>query len=292
MKQKLKIGFLTCITCVFVLVVWAENSSKQEDLEKLYGGPVAVIPLEKKGPVIDGKLDDAAWKTAKQLDFSYLTGVRNRTGICWTYYNSPKWPKWKYGAEPVVKPLLSTWAKIAADKENFYAAFKCDFPGFGKLSTAKKTEQSVELYLDVGHLEESTYYQIIFDAAGKIIHSAAQAYDTTWEPQDIKSRTTHKEDHWILEVKIPFKELWHDPTLKTLPKLWGANFNRTADIKLDNIYYFDDMAWAQTKSIRAQIPRRFGHLYIEAGRTEPKKKTEPQRSLKGLDDKTEKEKQD
>jgi hypothetical protein len=244
----------------------AEENEPPGRLEKIYGKPAALVPAVKQGPVVDGQLKDAVWQKAPRLDFGFIHGYRQRTLGSHGYQNPPPWPGWKLGKEVSHSPVYPAYVKVLTDQKRLYMAFRGAFPGFDKMDEKGRAREGMEMFFDVGHHEENNFFQIRIDGNGKVTHTAAEGHDATWTPDDVVSAVTYEKDAWIVEFMIPLKDLWPDETLKTLPKLWGANFY--GSVWLDE-HGGEETAWSPTHSWYAHRSESFGHLYFEIGSVVP-----------------------
>ncbi|OGS19567.1 MAG: hypothetical protein A3J83_01200, partial [Elusimicrobia bacterium RIFOXYA2_FULL_40_6] len=138
-------------------------------------------------PVIDGKLTDAAWKTAMQTgDFVQADG--NKT------------------------VEQKTSAYICYDDNKLYIAFKCFDTGLKDL-VAEQTERdgplweddSVEVFLDPT-AEQKDFYHIIINQEGIIYDQIVIGrciFNNNWNC-NFEVKTSVENDGWVVEMAIPF----------------------------------------------------------------------------------------
>jgi dienelactone hydrolase len=174
--------------------------------------------------VIDGKLDDAAWKDAP------LAGP--------FHFN---W--WKSGEkEP-------TDVKMLWDDENLYVGFYCHDRHISANVTQRhgpvSHDDCVEVFLAPNPQKVGNYYTFEINAIGTMLNRNKADWwkgPPTWEPEGVSYRTslqssTPKQesvsDHdWVVEIAIPFRNLSHD-AVHTPPHagdVWRLNLYRTGGI--------------------------------------------------------------
>ncbi|MCJ8331101.1 MAG: hypothetical protein HRT89_07950 [Lentisphaeria bacterium] len=225
-------------------------------LHKSFGGPVTIIPKPEKAPVIDGKLDDAAWKLATPLELKYLTGL-------------------------LEKPSQKTIGRILADEKNLYISFDCAENDAKRMIIGGKKRDgkiwqgdSVEIFLDPGHKEKRyDYYHILINPKG--LFSDIYKKKKSWNGK-ITVKTVIEANRWTVECVIPMADLGLG---KGIPKVWGINLNRhrpelgavhpagggismgvQPKIKNPELYREgEDTAWSPTLSYSNHIVQRFGH---------------------------------
>jgi len=211
------------------------------NVSRIFGGPSVLVPVVTGAPAIDGDLRDSAWKKASQLPFSPASAGK--------------------------KAVHPTVGRIMSDKENLYLAFDCSEKEMEWL-VADETrndaynwqEDTIEIFLDVGHSQKVDYFFFAVNAIGAVMH-ARNGFDTTWDPAGMVTNVKHGENSWTVEMKIPFADLVRDPL--RVPTLWGMNFVRNRQAKFDKVY--EETAWAPTRTGTSHAPERFGHGYFQAG---------------------------
>jgi hypothetical protein len=217
-----------------------------KNINRIFGGPSVLVPMVSKPPVIDGTLDDPVWKSAEPLTFASSDGGK--------------------------AIAHNTIAKMVTDAKNLYLSFKCNEKEMDFLvadNTADDAsywgEDSLEIWLDVHHTEKVDFYYFGVNAIGSVMH-CRNGFDRDWDPKGMKTKVGYAKDHWVVELKIPFADLFKDP--RNVTALWGVNFNRCRPAKFDR--RFEDSAWAPTRMGTAHVPERFGHAYFQAGKLVPK----------------------
>jgi len=219
---------------------------RARDINRLMGAPTVMVPVVEKGPVVDGELDDPAWKGLPELRLLVNRG----------------------GGEPVHKTVV----KMVTDRENLYFCYKC-FDSEMEFLVADAVEKgevhwgedTVEIFIDPYHTHRVTYYNIMINPLGSY-RLAKNGFDRSWDPPSFVVKTALKKDHWTVECKIAFKDLLKDPA--DFPTVWSLNFIRTRQPKFDK--KFEDTAWAPTNQNASHIPEMFGHAYFELGKRIPR----------------------
>src|ERR1044071_8169974 len=231
--------------------LWAQtnggsSSTKSKNAaEKSAGKPKLVIPPEKlkpivvprfeKPPVIDGKLDDEAWKQAVVFkDFLQQSPGDN------------------------IAPSKPTEAMMGYDAKTLYIAFHCfDEPDKIRASVAKRDnifdEDNVRMYLDTFNDQRRAYIlgwnPLGIQADGIMTEGSGTDFSI-----DIvmESKGLIGSDGWTLEVAVPFKSLRYEAGKG---KLWGLHILRNIDRFNDE---FD--SWMPTsRDISSQLVQE-GHL--------------------------------
>ena len=246
---------------------WGEARAAGADLakiEKQFGPPVMWVPKPKAAPVIDGKLDDAAWKSAKLVELRFLTG------------------RWE-------KPTQKTTARVLADEKCVYLAVECrESQPERMISAGKKRDgelwngDTVELFLDPGHKSKRlSYFHVIVNPRGLLYDGYGKKTDA-WNAA-VKAKTGKFEGGWTVELAVPMKDL---RLVGGIPRVWGLNVNRqrpklgviapvqgitsTAVALKDPGKYREgeDTSWSPTWCESSHIAQRFGHAVLEVGTTE------------------------
>jgi predicted phosphodiesterase len=162
----------------------------------------------KKEPVLDGKLNDVAWKNIEPI-----------TGLG-TYDGQP---------DP---PVEKTKVYFCNDKENLYMAARCFESDFSELKAEETKPDSKSpfddnlwLFFD-SNLDKKTYYQAIINSNGAVFDRKCSLIDgeskkdIEWNgPWEVA--TGREKNAWLLEIKIPKEGL--EPYSD---KQWGFNFRR------------------------------------------------------------------
>ena len=167
--------------------------------------PVRIIRFEKP-PVIDGKLDDEAWKTAAVLKDFYQVNPGDN-----------------------IAPSKQTEVLIGYDAKTLYIAFRAsDDAGKVRATVPKRdnifADDYVGVYLDTFH-DQRKAYALFFSPLGVQADGTQVAGTGEDYSLDIvmESKGTVNEDGFIIEVAIPFKSLRYEAGKG---KIWGAHFFR------------------------------------------------------------------
>ncbi|HEX8921427.1 MAG TPA: DUF5916 domain-containing protein, partial [Pyrinomonadaceae bacterium] len=176
----------------------------------------AVVPPDKlrpltlshfdKPPIIDGRLDDEAWKTSTVVKDFYQTQPGDN-----------------------IQPSEETEVLLGYDEKNLYLGFRAhDEPGKVRATVAKRDEVSaddnVSVYLDT-YNDKRKAYILAFNplgvqADGILTEGVGEDYsfDLVMESKGVLTA-----DGYTVEVAIPFKSLRY---AAGTDKLWGVHFFR------------------------------------------------------------------
>lgn len=198
-------------------------------------------------PVVDGKLDDAAWR-----------GVPEEGGFMVV-------------SEPNTRSQAPTYVKILTDGTAFYLGVRCVEPNIGKLRITQTkrdeavwTDDSLEVILDPDNQKTKLYHLIInsagvqYDAEGKITLPETSNDDPKWDGK-WESVCTRGKGGWQAEFRLPFATFGIVPE-KT--RCVGLNLGRGRVGALR-----EDSSWSPTR-VAYVNPACLGELYIpdDAGR--------------------------
>jgi len=165
-------------------------------------------PTLAKAPVIDGKLDDGAWKKAART--TPFVGV--------TMENID----------------VDTVALVGRDAENLYVAFRCPEPEMDKIKADQNTpdttmiclDDDVEIFIDVGRTRQK-YYHFLINSNGVFCDRAVgfglPAGGVSWN-SGAKVAAHRGDAEWTVEAAIPLKAM--KAALKG-GEVWGFNACRS-----------------------------------------------------------------
>jgi hypothetical protein len=182
-------------------------------------------------PVLDGLLDDAAWKDAAPLE------LRSPHG------DDGSWP---------------AAAFLAHDAEYLYLAVRCRrAPGDARAATAETRTRDADLTpydrvdfcLDVDR-DFATYYRLTVDCRGWTNDSCWD--DPTWDPRWFVA-AAGDESSWIVEAAIPWSELVPRPPQPG--EVWCCGIQRLAPTA-------GLQSWTQPADVTIR-PEGFGRLSFE-----------------------------
>lgn len=210
--------FIIIIAAVVLTAAQPPKSSNGPN-EIRSGNPKLIVPPEKANPVdipkleplmvIDGKLDDPAWKNAAVFkDFIQVAPGDN------------------------IEPSRKTEAFAFYDEKNLYLGFRCwDEKDKIRATVAKRDsvfgEDNVRVWLDT-YNDQRRAYVLGFNPLGiqqDGIFTEGQGADFSVDIV-MESKGVIEDWGWSVEVKIPFKSLRYTAGPG---KLWGINFARNID---------------------------------------------------------------
>jgi hypothetical protein len=169
---------------------------------------------------IDGKLDEPAWgKTAVADNFHFN----------W-YREGPK---------------QETTAKLLWDDENLYVGYHCKDNHISATVTERhgpvSRDDCVEVFISPDPAKNRNYYGFEMNVIGTMLNFIRADWREGpffWEPEGVRLRTSHHglpvkiasadDDHWVLEIAIPFKN-FHKDAANVPPRdgdNWRLNLNR------------------------------------------------------------------
>jgi hypothetical protein len=191
----------------------------------------------KQAPVIDGKLDDEAWKGLEELNVNLN----------------------KDNASP---SKLKTVAKIARDKDFLYISVYSEEPNAKKIVDSVKKhdgevwkENEIELFFDSNN-DQKSYYQFCINTLGTVMDKRKTANgksDKLWDSK-AKTATSKGDDYWTMEIAIPLESL----SDKIRPgDIWGFNICRVRTVDYPREY----TCWSPTFGLFGK-PKRFGKLIL------------------------------
>ncbi len=180
--------------------LWLANRTAMPVMPK----PLGVCKLTESRPLLDGKLDDECWKSAKSLDLKPLSGA-------------------KEGGEQYKTESLFTY-----DDKYLYIAVKCAHPAGKKVEpVAKRTRDAdlvghdrVDILLDMDR-DYQTYYRFQIDHRGCLAEDCWG--DKSWNPK-YHVAFHSGESGWTAEIAIPLVELTGDRPAHG--KTWAVNVSR------------------------------------------------------------------
>ena len=196
------------------------------------------IPQATMPPEIDGIGKDVIWQFAPEVTIDNInTGGK------------------------VKKGEVST-AKAVYDKDNIYVLFINNSLDTRKMQmVAQKHDQDIwkdeenELFIDTEHDAAKPYYHIMINAKNVTQDAHNGGAENGWEAKlESATKINQADKNWVLEIKIPFKDL----EVKKMPvgKTWGWNFNRHIVPKGGKDTW---TGWATTGA-SFHTPNRFGDL--------------------------------
>ena len=194
-------------------------------------------------PVIDGKLDDAAWKNAQEITFLNTTDGSAAT--------------------------RKTTAKMCWDDKNIYIAYdmedQCVWSTLTKRDDALYTEDVAEVFLNPS-CDLTNYYEMEFSPKNvqfdSLIHynnvKHSFSGDVSWTCVGLQSAVNVCDGKWTVEAAIPFESL-NRQTPKPGER-WRGNLYRI-DYKPEPAEF---QAWSPTlkKPAAFHVPDKFGTIFF------------------------------
>jgi len=190
--------------------------------------PTGYVVEGKTAPVVDGVLDDAAWKQVRPLSLGTMRG-RGRPGA-------------------------AAQVLLLHHKGQLYIGFRLDEPRVDKMRRTVKEfdgpayqDDSVEVFL--APRGGSRWYQFIVGAGGALADSKDRS--RAWNSGARHAVAVGKAG-WSVELAVPFSVLG----VTGMPRVWRGNFyrNRHAGTRGEN------NAWSPTMRNDYDVPERFGRL--------------------------------
>ena len=169
-------------------------------------GEISGVKVQ-KAPVIDGRLDDEAWKSAKPINgFNAM------------------------GTSSLAKE--KTVAKIVYTDSAIYFGIECYVSNIKALKSQKRIrddrvwdDDCVEVMVDINN-KKSNFYHIVINPSNSIYDSYCDQGGSVSDPKwngKIKTATYVGKDIWSCEIMIPFYSLDITPEVGSL---WGINICR------------------------------------------------------------------
>ena len=192
-----------------------------------------------ENPVIDGKLDDDAWKTAPAVAFVRATDRQNP------------------------KPTFPTSLRAVWTLDGVTFGFRMTEPAPDKLQRDVKGHDdslawwndNVELFLDVAASRQG-YYQLIVNANAAVLDGKGR--DITWTCKGLRTAAHVGKNFWSLEVYVPYSA-FADAKKPGTGVEWYGNFtrHRVADKKPREVQRLNTTYEAGSHNMMAFGPIRF-----------------------------------
>jgi len=215
--------------CLMLLAILPVVALAEDDL------PIYVYPSPRAAmvPVIDGRLDDAAWSAAPSA-----------SGFVWY--------------DRLEALAVQTSFSLVWDDDALYLGVRCDEPQIDKLTPLPVPRdahqvfgtEAIEFFLEPAH-EHALYYQWAANAAGSVYDS--RLTDPAFQ-SDATAAAQLGEGAWSLELRIPWAPL------EVTPKQGQVlGFNVCRDRTL--LQAREWSCWAPVKA-NFHDPERFAHLVL------------------------------
>jgi hypothetical protein len=210
--------------------------------QRYKGLPAVLVPEVSRPPKLDGKLDDAAWKKIKPLEFRLLDGDTR-------------------------KPGFPTYAKLLSTQEALYVAIRCMDPEPEKVFSKKRPrddnvweDDSVEVFLKAGPQPSMEYHQLIVNPDGSFLDAFARD-NAAWQPK-VKVATATGTDHWSVEIVSPFSELKLPADKAALAGAWRLNLYRARPGRAGR--FAEETALSPTEDTSNHVPQKFAFAFFQA----------------------------
>lgn len=231
---------LLCVALFVFLsaLLHAEEAKPAADPNAADGfiGPVLNVTKTAAPPVIDGALDDAAWKDAANSD--------------------------KFALKEGSRAQGKTKLYVTRDDTTLYIGVEC-FDSEAALKALKAdahdhdtdgiwADDALEIFIDPSN-KRDTYYQLIVNSKGVVwdaFHAVPGVPDKSWNPE-IKIAAKVGKESWCCEVAVPFAAL----TLSAKSEAdWGFNVTRHRPAAGELTY------WSPVYNDSTHHPEKFGKL--------------------------------
>ncbi len=201
--------------------------------------PAVKVVSVKEPPVIDGKIDTVYTNSCAPMKFRLMSSGK--------------------------EPKYATTAWVVTDMENLYIAARCKTEDPAKVKagrtvrdTAIWKDEAIEIFIEPQGTHWELYYHLMVNARGTTQDSKNQ-FDIAWDP-DLTVKCGKEKDAWVMEMKIPFKEL--GVTTDTFQPIWSFNIYRsTRDVNSGD--YIEESAWSPIGDDCSHIPEMFGYLFFD-----------------------------
>ena len=228
------------ILCIILIALASCVVSAAEQTAQVKIDNSTICPFVYPAPTIDGKLDDACWKSAPQIpEMMFRDSSKTAT------------PK--------------TSVALACDDQGIYIAFRCAEPEMAKIvgSNAKEIwlNDSLEVYLDADR-DRSVAQHFVLDAQGRKLQEMMRdgtVSDRNWQVP-WEAAVAQGQGEWTAEIFIPWKIAGIDYDAGLAIR---ANFGRNR--RVDG----SAQAWYATPD-GFNKPLRFGNVFLVRRHTEAK----------------------
>jgi hypothetical protein len=149
-------------------------------------------------------------------------------------------------------PTEKTVVYLLQDKENLYFAFHCYALIHKPTALLTGLEDYIQICIDPFGSKTTAYYFTVYASGVKddgLIHDDGRTYDSSWDGVWFRAVTCH-DDHYIVEIKIPFKTIRYKSGLDR----WGVQFERYIEYNKETDY------WTEIDEIEGDLVSRFGTL--------------------------------
>lgn len=202
--------------------------------------PQIVAASVATAPVIDGKLDDAAWSAATEVGGFTVLGY------------------------PDKKPTAPTYVKAVTDGKALYLGFRCIEPRLAEIKSELRPkdvetwlQEGVEVVLDVVG-DHQVYYHLFANISGGQGDSRCTAAINGTTDEDMKwngeweLKTSRGDKEWFAEIKLPFSTFGADIKRNSI---LGISLNRSRVIE-------NELSTWSLNKVRFIEPTNMGEMII------------------------------
>jgi len=204
------------------------------DLRQSTTLPVVRVPQVLQAPTIDGRRD-RIYNAAQTITFRYLSGLDQA-------------------------PTQQTFAYLVSDRRALYLFFDCRSTVHPDL----REEGIIHVFLDPTNRRQATYFHLISNTQAAIVWRDDAGKRILAPGVHVVTRPTPA--GWTAEIAIPFRVLGIPP--RELQPIWALNLARRA-ARPEGLEK-EDTGWAGTGSHSAEVPQKFGFVWLDAARPEVK----------------------
>lgn len=172
---------------------------------KLFVPPIIKVSEKESEIIIDGKLDDKAWASATIVD-----DLRPTDGT---------------------DPLVQTKIRFLYDDDSLYLGAWFEEPSPENLKASAEgdipltwNDDDLELFFDPQRTE-NLYWRLFQNSVGTRFNSKPRNVDNKYYKSTYESKISINDDHWVLEMKIPYEEAGAEKGPESGTK-WGFNMSR------------------------------------------------------------------
>lgn len=219
-----------------------------------------VVPQTSAPPIIDGKLDDAAWQNAATVELKWRFNPANAPALI------------------ALTPTVRTTARLLWDRQFLYVGFECEDADVWSTYTQRDAYvwegEAVEVYLDPSGKGQN-YKEIDLNPLGALIDlNIPEAKDgnpgdveqnARWNASGLRWATSvngttnernDRDTGWTAELAIPIQQILPDGEQVYVGDAWRAQFYRIERAKDTTDATAEFQAWSPTDTFHR--PERFG----------------------------------
>ncbi|NLO73155.1 MAG: DUF4838 domain-containing protein, partial [candidate division WS1 bacterium] len=181
---------------------------KESDTYHEGGANLPVLPALKAAgtPKLDGVLDEPCWRQAEAQPFKMAFTGEAPEATKATTVQAVWTPQGVTFGFKLQEPDIDNIRALRAEHDQAIYADDC-----------------IEIFLDITG-ERRRYYQIVANSLGAIYDGTAEG--AAWNAAGTKAAAHREDDHWSLEVHVPFSDFEDAPAVQ-IGSVWYANFTRS-----------------------------------------------------------------